>query len=152
MPIAMFLMGRLRRTVVWSGLVLALPGLALADPCKAIPDRGALPAYLHKGSKFAGRVVYVGDGDSLCVAVGKGPANEVEVRLEDFYAPELHEPGGRKAKLALQHIARGRRVTCIAGHRTYDRVTAACEFGGRGLGARLRAAGITEGGRGVRKR
>jgi micrococcal nuclease len=65
---------------------------AKADPCKAIPDHGPMPSYLHRGAHFSGPVVYVGDGDSLCVAFGQGPANWVEIRLEDFYAPELHSP------------------------------------------------------------
>jgi hypothetical protein len=64
---------------------------AKADPCKAIPDRGPMPSYLHRDAHFAGPVVYVGDGDSLCVAVGQGPENWVEIRLEDFYAP-VHSP------------------------------------------------------------
>lgn len=75
---------------------------AKADPCKAIPDRGPMPSYLHRGAQFSGPVVYVGDGDSLCVAVGQGPANWVEIRLEDFYAPELHSPTGPAAKAALR--------------------------------------------------
>ncbi|MCC6581032.1 MAG: hypothetical protein IT440_11380 [Phycisphaeraceae bacterium] len=36
---------------------------AKADPCKAIPDRGPMPSYLHRGAQFSGPVVYVGDGD-----------------------------------------------------------------------------------------
>lgn len=39
-------------------------------------------------------MVYIADGDSLCVEVSPGPAGWVEVRLADFYAPELSEPGG----------------------------------------------------------
>lgn len=36
--------------------VLALAaGEALADPCKAIPDRGPMPAYLYRGAAFSGR-------------------------------------------------------------------------------------------------
>jgi micrococcal nuclease len=84
------------------GLAL-LGGLAIAtgtraDPCKAIPDRGPMPSYLYRGAHFSGPVVYVGDGDSLCVAVGQGPANWVEVRLEDFYSPELHSQSGGRVR------------------------------------------------------
>jgi hypothetical protein len=61
-----------------------------------------MPSYLHRGAHVSGPVVYVGDGDSLCVAVGQGPANWVEIRLEDFYAPELHSPTGPAAKAALE--------------------------------------------------
>jgi micrococcal nuclease len=87
---------------------------ALADPCKAIPDKGPMPAHLKPASTFSGPVSYVGDGDSLCVAIGRSPADWVEVRIADFYAPELHEPGGRDAKAALERIANGREVECRA--------------------------------------
>lgn len=141
--------------------LLALAGIctsASADPCKAIPDRGPMPNYLPRGKQFSGPVVYVGDGDSLCVDVGpRFPASNtaagtswVEVRLADFYAPELHEPGGTEAKAALERIAKGRAVTCIADHRSYDRVVAACRLNGRDLGDLLRASGAREGGRGYR--
>jgi micrococcal nuclease len=127
---------------------LSLAGPALADPCKAIPDRGPAPAWLASGSSFSGPVVYVGDGDSLCVAVGQGSANWVEVRLADFYAPELSAPGGAQAKAALARIAAGRQAICLADHQTYDRIAAVCSIAGRNLGDLLRAAGVREGGRG----
>jgi len=107
-----------------------------------------LPSYLYPGAAFAGPVTYVGDGDSLCVAVGPGPESWVEVRVEDFYAPELHAPGGEEAKAALARIAMGRTVTCVAGHRSYDRVVATCALRGRTLGDLMRAAGVPEGGNG----
>jgi micrococcal nuclease len=121
---------------------------ALADPCKAIPDRGPMPAYLTPGRAFSGPVVYIGDGDSLCVAVGPTQGDWVEVRLADFYAPELAAPGGRQAKAALERIAMGRRVECVAQHRSYDRVVSRCTLGGVSLGDRMRAAGASEGGNG----
>jgi endonuclease YncB( thermonuclease family) len=113
------------------GTLAAGCAAAAADPCKAIPDRGPAPAYLSPGSTFAGPVVYVGDGDSLCVAVGDGPQAWVEVRLADFYAPELHEPAGPAAKAALTRLAMGKRATCRADHQSYDRMVARCEIGGR---------------------
>lgn len=109
-----------------------------------------MPAYLAPGRAFSGPVSYVVDGDSLCVAVGPEPADWVEVRLADFYAPELAEPGGRRAKAALERITAGQRVTCTAQHCSYDRVVAVCKMAGVSLGDRLRAAGVTEGGRGRR--
>ena len=62
------------RIVIGLALLAALTTAtaAKADPCKAIPDRGPMPSYLHRGAHFSGPVVYVGDGDSLCVAVGRG--------------------------------------------------------------------------------
>ena len=121
---------------------------AKADPCKAIPDHGPMPSYLHRGAHFSGPVVYVGDGDSLCVAVGQGPANWVEIRLEDFYAPELHSPGGPDAKVALERVAMGQNAECVANHQSYDRVVAICRIDGRSIGDLLRAAGVLEGGNG----
>lgn len=123
---------------------------ARADPCDAIPERGPLPTYLTSGSSFAGPVVYVGDGDSLCVAVGDGPRSWVEVRLADFYAPELQGPGGAEAKRALERIAMGKRATCIAYQRSYDRIVASCTVGGRSVGERMTMEGIREGGNGRR--
>lgn len=126
-----------------------------------------MPAYLSPGAGFSGPVVYVGDGDGLCVDVGaiaklaKGGhsgisekssaftgSTWVEVRLADFYAPELHEAGGAQAKAALERIAKGRAVSCVADHRSYDRVVAVCQLQGRSLGDLMRASGVREAGRG----
>ena len=132
--------------------IWAVAGSVFADPCAAIPTHGALPAWLRPGTQFTGPVVYVGDGDGLCVAaVPDHEADQstwVEVRLADFYAPELHEAGGPEAKAALERIAKGKRVECVAGHRSYDRVVAACAVAGKDLGDAMREAGIIGGGRG----
>ncbi len=69
----------------------------------------------------------------------------MEVRIADFYAPELHEPGGREAKAALERIAKGRRVECLAQHRSFDRVVAVCTVRGVSLGGRMRAASVANG-------
>ncbi len=115
---------------------------ALADPCE-----GKLPA---PGTRFSGVVRYVGDGDSLCVGPARQPERWIEIRLADFSAPELNEPGGRDARRALEELTRGRTLLCRAGKRSYDRVIAHCTLGGVALGDRLRAAGVAEGGRGRR--
>lgn len=133
---------------VLGALALMWAAPALADPCKAIPDRGPMPSYLQNGARFTGSVSYVGDGDSLCVALGASPDRWVEVRLEDFYAPELHTPGGAQAKATLERITRGRTISCVADHRSYDRVVALCALGGRSVGDMMRASGISEGGNG----
>ncbi len=124
---------------------LSVATAARADPCKAIPDRGPMPAYLTPGNAFSGPVVYIGDGDSLCVALGPTQAEWVEVRLADFYAPELAAPGGREAKSALERVAMGQRVECVAQHRSYDRVVAGCALQGVSLGDRMRATEVREG-------
>ena len=114
--------------------MLALP--ALADPCTA-----PLP---KEGARFSGVVRYVGDGDGLCVGASSDPSTWIEVRLADFYAPELHDPGGAEAKAALARLAQNRTAQCVAGRRSYDRVVAHCYVGGRSLGDLLRRAGVRE--------
>lgn len=136
----------IRTATILAALALATP--ALADPCKAIPDRGPMPSYLKRGATFSGPVTYVGDGDSLCVAVGQGAANWVEVRVEDFYAPELNAPGGREAKQTLTRLAYGKRAVCTASHRSHDRVVATCRINGVSVGDLMRGAGVVEGGNG----
>lgn len=141
----------MRRLAVRAYLAAALSlcaGAAMADPCTAVPDRGPTPASLRPGAVFSGPVAYVVDGDGLCVATGPSPSAWVEVRLADFYAPELSEPGGEAAKAALARVAKGRRVECEARGRTYDRIAAVCTLQGVGLGDLLRRAGVREGGRG----
>ncbi|MGE0666911.1 MAG: thermonuclease family protein [Sphingomonadales bacterium] len=72
----------------------------------------------------------------------------MEVRLADFYAPEISEPEGPKAKAALEQIAMGKRAECVAQHRSYDRVVAVCKIGGTSIAGRMRDVGIAEGGNG----
>lgn len=129
-----------------------LGGPALADPCNAIPDRGPLPSYLAKGNVFSGPVVYIGDGDGLCLDVGgqgaSDRANWVEVRIADFFAPELDEPGGPTAKTMLERLAIRRQAVCTSeGRKTWDRVVAVCRIGGVSIGDRMRQVGVAEGGR-----
>lgn len=125
-----------------TAILLFNGGSALADPCTA-----TLPT---AGTNFSGQVRYVGDGDSLCVGTSSDPNSWIEVRVADFYAAELHSPGGKEAKAALEQIAMGRSVQCIAGKRSYDRVVARCSIAGFALGDLMRRAGIPEGGRGRR--
>lgn len=127
---------------------LAVGTCAQADPCEAIPDNSPVPVYLQPGRSFSGPVVRVLDGDSLCVAVGSGPASWVEVRLSDFYAAESSSAGGPAAKAALERIALGKVAHCIAGRQSYDRVVSACTISGLAIGQMLRSTGIQEGGRG----
>ena len=114
--------------------------VALADPCEA-----PIPKF---GAQFDGTVRYVGDGDSLCVGTSTDARTWIEVRLADFYAPELQAPGGGAAKSTLERIAMGKAVQCTAGKRSYDRVVATCTLGGLSVADLMRRAGIAEGGRG----
>lgn len=137
----------LRTLIIAAGLAL-VASVAHADPCKAIPDVGPTPAAARPGKIITGPVVYVADGDGICVAIGQGPQNWVEIRIADFYAPELREPGGEQAKAAMERIAMGRTVRCVTGRRSYDRVVATCTLNGVSVGSLMRRAGIREGGRG----
>jgi micrococcal nuclease len=119
-------------------LLLSLGALpAIADPCEA-----PLPA---SGEKFSGEVTYVVDGDGFCVGKDRGG---IEVRVADFNACELNEPGGEAAKQNLRKIVFGKMVECVADKRSYDRTIAVCTVEGQKVGDVLRRAGTCEGGRG----
>lgn len=120
-------------------LLAMIAGPALADPCTA-----PLP---KPGTVFSGPVEYVVDGDGWCV---RTPAGLVEVRAADFYAVELNSAGGQDAKNRASRALMWRQLVCVAGKRSYDRVVAACTLNGRPVASVLRAAGVREGGRGVR--
>lgn len=120
---------------------LLLASEAVADPCEADLPR--------PGVRFEGTARYVGDGDMVCVEVGGRSQGStwVEVRLADFSAPELGEVGGPEARDTLRRMVMGRRLSCVAGRRSYDRVVAVCRLGGVSVGDLMRRAGVTEGGR-----
>lgn len=130
---------------------MALFGSAHADPCKAIPDQGPAPSWLKPGTTISGPVTYIVDGDGLCVAAIPGrerdPATWVEIRVADFYAVELNDPGGQAEKAALERLVAGKTVSCKIQKQSYDRAVAACTIGGRSVGQLLRAQGVSEGGR-----
>jgi endonuclease YncB( thermonuclease family) len=136
------------RTLFIAAVVAGIAVPALADPCEA-RVKGYRP-----GATVAGVVRYVGDGDGLCIGPGPDPATWTEIRLADYYAPELNEAGGRQAKEALSQLVMGKPLVCTAtngtGRRTYsyDRLIATCTIGGRSVGDSLRRAGGAEGGRG----
>ena len=126
------------------GLLCPIPPVH-ADPCEA-------PLPSQAGVSFSGVVRYVGDGDGLCVGKTADSKEWIEVRLADFNAPELHQPGGAAAKAALERIALQHAVICTTergrGGRgvSYDRVIARCQIGTDSIGDLLRRAGVTEGG------
>jgi micrococcal nuclease len=126
--------------------LLAIATPALADPCEAIDAKGRFPAWLAPGQAFAGTVRFVIDGDGLCVGDSEDPARWVEIRLEDFDAPELREPGGWAAKRMLVTMALDRPVICRGWRTNHDRLVATCSLEGETLGDRMRRAGIAEGG------
>ncbi len=96
------------------------------------------------GTTFEGRVGHVGDGDMLCVEAADGEL--IEVRLADFDAPELRQPGGGEARSTLNRVAMGKTARCRAHHTSHDRIVARCTIGGRPVGTLMREAGAPEGG------
>lgn len=113
------------------GLCLALAaGAARADPCRApLPPLRA---------EFSGPVVWIIDGDSLCVAT---PDGLVEVRVEHFSAPEYAEPGGAAAFDDLAFLTLARPVTCVGAVYSYDRIVADCRLAaGASIGRYLQQA------------
>ena len=126
-------------------LAITLGLLLIATPAWADPCTAPLP---KAQSTFSGVVRYVGDGDGLCVGATADPTTWIEVRLADFYAPELREPGGQDARRTLERLAMGKVADCVAGRRSYDRVVATCRIGIAEIGNLMRAAGVEEGGNG----
>lgn len=129
-------------------LASAICSPALADPCEA-KVTGYKP-----GQQIAGPVRYIVDGDGLCIGPTADPRTWLEVRLADYYAPELNEPGGPEAKDMLARLVAGREITCTVrrgdGGRTtsYDRLIAVCAYRGRPVADAMREAGLREGGNG----
>jgi endonuclease YncB( thermonuclease family) len=138
----------MKLAILVAAISLAACGSALADPCEA-PVTG-----YKAGQTVSGQVRYVGDGDSICIGDSANPRTWIEIRLADFYAPELRDPGGEAAKRTLIKIAKGSQVVCRVeagrngGTSSYDRLIAVCRQGGRSLGQSMRSAGIREAGRG----
>lgn len=137
-------------------LALALVSAAVATPALADPCTAAVTG-LRPGAPIVGQVRHVIDGDSLCVGPSADPRTWVEIRLANWFAPELHgDQGGREAKAALASIADGRPARCTVARgydgRTYsyDRVIATCAVSGHDVAGQLRAMGVREGGRGRR--
>lgn len=136
----------MRALVIAAGLAL-VAGAAHADPCEA-PVSG-----YRAGTVITAPIIYAGDGDSLCLALGRDRSQWLEIREARWFAPELHEAGGREAKRVMDRLV-GRRAVCTVERgqngrtSSYDRVVAACRVDGQPIGAIMRAAGIQPGGRG----
>lgn len=125
---------------------MAFAGAARADPCTA-PVSGHRP-----GQIITGQVRYVGDGDSLCVGKSPDPRTWIEIRIADWSAPELNEPGGGAAKAVLAGtLGKPARCTVRRGRNgrttSYGRVIASCRIAGMSVRERMKRAGLREGGR-----
>lgn len=93
---------------------------------------------------FSGVVTWIGDGDMLCI--GPDRDRRIEVRVSDFNAPELDQPGGYAARDQLRRIALNKSVECVGTHHNGDRIVARCTLNGRSVGDLMREAGVPEGG------
>lgn len=72
------------------------------------------------------------DGDTL--TIGKE-----RVRIQNFNAPELDQPGGPQVKARLEALTRGKTVHCDPRARDrYGRLVARCDVNGLDLGRAMR--------------
>ena len=132
--------------------LLMLAGLVVSTAAHADPCTARVSGY-RPGEVVRGTIHYVGDGDSLCVGPSRDPSTWVEIRLADWFAPELHDAGGRQAKRALERLL-GQTAVCTAVRgqdgrtASYDRLIAICSVRGRTIADQMRRAGIEQGGRG----
>lgn len=86
----------------------------------------ASPAFAIDGPA---RVV---DGDTIVIG-------RERVRIQNFNAPELNEPGGPEAKARMQALTLGREVHCDGKARDrYGRLVARCSVNGQDLGRSMR--------------
>lgn len=137
----------MNRPLILAALASLMAGAAQADPCEA-PVSGYRP-----GQVITAPIIYAGDGDSFCLALGRDPSRWLEVREARWFAPELREPGGQEAKRVMDRLV-GRRAVCTVERgrggstRSYDRVIAACRVEGLPIAEHMRRAGIAPGGRG----
>lgn len=84
------------------------------------------PAYALDG------IAYVIDGDTIIIA-------RERIRIQNFNAPELDQPGGQAAKAKLQAITRGKTVHCDGKARDrYARLVARCSVNGMDIGQEMR--------------
>lgn len=82
-----------------------------SQPGPVPPDQppARLPLEVAVADSFIGRVIRVGDGDTIQVAIGEAGA-EVRVRLYGLDAPELEQPHGREARDFLSDLLLNREV------------------------------------------
>lgn len=106
----------------------ALPALALC--------LGACASEAQDNS-VSGYVTHVRDGDTIEVA-------DVPVRFDGVAAPELSEPYGEQAMLAMRGLVAGKQVRCeLTGKKTYDRWVGTCYLpNGENLSAAIIGMGL----------
>lgn len=73
------------------------------------------------------------DGDTIVIA-------RERIRIQNFNAPEMNQPGGPQAKARMEALTRGKVVHCDGKARDrYARLVARCEVDGVDLGKALRS-------------
>jgi endonuclease YncB( thermonuclease family) len=109
-------------------------------------DACALP---RAHQTFAGQVVSVHDGDTM--RVQRPGCGSIRVRLGNWDAPELNQPGGRLQRDALTVLAKYRRATCTvvrgrSGYASHGRPISKCRVRGRDVGESMARMGFQQGG------
>lgn len=141
----------LRLTVTLALVATSAP--AFADTCNApLPKDG--DRVMGSGDRLTGWVTFIIDGDSFCVSTTPPatPHSSFEVRLGDFNAPELGEPGGHGAKDALSKLTLGQKVECwLDDQDKLNRIVAVCTLCHENIGDLLRAQGVRESSRGIER-
>jgi endonuclease YncB( thermonuclease family) len=100
-----------------------------------------------KASPKLEKVVRVVDGDTFST-----DARPERVRLRSLNAPELNEPGGRKAKKALENAILGKKVRLeIVSHDRFGRAVAQVYLGNRSVARMLTPAKTSETRKGGRR-
>lgn len=79
------------------------------DPDPTERAKSKLPLEVATADSFMGRVIRVGDGDTIDIAFGEA-GEKVRVRLYGLDAPELAQPHGREARDFLSKLLMNRDV------------------------------------------
>lgn len=127
-----------RRLALATAAFFALSaGAALAGPCT-----GQAP---EPGQSFRGPVLFVEDGERICVALGTTPDQWVPVVLADSPLQTISATGA-DPRGALMATAFAQNVTCTSLDRVAGEVLAACTLDDKPLGALMRQpAALTAG-------
>jgi len=84
----------------------------------------AWPVGQVQAEDLQGTVTHVRDGDTIEVG-------NVPIRLNGLHAPELDDPGGKRAATFMRDLVLHKAVTCsLTGEKSYDRFVGTCWLGG----------------------
>lgn len=129
-------MSRSQRILLAIGLMIGVALIATEAQASESVCKGQAPAI---GAVLKGPVLYIPDGERLCVAQDGSPQNWVEVQVLDA------RPGaasGDEGHRRLMAAAFARNADCVVTGESGERVTAACMIEGERLSARLNQSEI----------